>query len=77
MIINFDRNPKYSLFYIGYEILNYIKTKNSEVSIDELYKVIQDKADDNINIAYLYYALDWLFLMSMIRLEGEKILICY
>lgn len=27
LLINGDRNPKYSLIYIGYEILNYIKVK--------------------------------------------------
>ena len=77
LLINGDRNPKYSLIYIGYEILNYIKVKKIGVTIDDIYKLIKDKLDSDINITYVYYTLDWLFLMSTIRIEGERVFICY
>lgn len=30
MLINIEREPKYSLFYIGYEILDFLKNKKME-----------------------------------------------
>ena len=77
MLINANRNPKYSLYYIGYEILKYLKERKTGVSIDEIYKLIQSKIDLDINIAYIYYALDWLFLMSIIKMKEERFFTCY
>ncbi|MBQ3408505.1 MAG: hypothetical protein IJH12_04800 [Clostridia bacterium] len=77
MLINTDRNPKYSLFYVGFEILNYIKKGKNGVSIDEIYRLIQSKVDSDINITYVYYTLDWLFMMSTIKIEEERVFICY
>ena len=51
--------------------------KKIGVTIDDIYKLIKDKIDSDINITYVYYTLDWLFLMSTIRIEGERVFICY
>lgn len=75
MIINIDREPKYSLFYIGSIILECINNKN-KISIDELYVDIKKKIDKNLHIDFLYYSLDWLFILGKIKLEGDKVTKC-
>lgn len=76
MLINSDRNPKYSIFYIAYEILTFMNKNKKIASIEELFQLIRDTIDDNIGIDYLYYTLDWMYLMSMITLKGEKVILC-
>lgn len=75
MIINKDREPKYSLFYIGSAILEYVG-KNDRVSIDDLYIKIKSVIDENLNIDFLYYSLDWLFILGKINLEGDRVIKC-
>ena len=76
MIINVNRQPKYSLFYIGYEILKQLQNKNG-MSIEQIYDIIRKKIDDNIHIDFIYYALDWLYIVSLNTLKGEKVFLCY
>ena len=64
MLINIEREPKYSLFYIGYEILDFLKNKRNGKCIEEIYELIKQKIDEKISIDYIYYALDWLYLIS-------------
>lgn len=76
MIINMDREPKYSLFYIGYDILNNLQHKNG-ASIEEVYNLTKKNIDNNLHIDFIYYALDWLYISSLIQIKGEKIFLCY
>lgn len=76
MIINANREPKYSLLYIGYEILKQLRDENG-MSIERIYNIVRENIDKDLHINFIYYALDWLYLVSLIRLEGEKIFICY
>jgi len=75
MIINQDREPKYSLFYIGSIILE-ILDKSKGISIDELYVQVKEQIDKNLHIDFLYYSLDWLYILSTIKLEGNKVIRC-
>lgn len=76
MLINNNRNPKYSIFYIAYEILTFMNKNKKIASMEELFQLIRDNIDNNIGIDYLYYTLDWMYLMSMITLKGEKVILC-
>lgn len=75
MIINQDREPKYSLFYIGSVILEILE-KSKGISIDELYDKVKDRIDKNLHIDFLYYSIDWLYVLSAVKLEGNKVIRC-
>jgi len=75
VIINVDREPKYSLYYIGSVILQELKY-SEEILIDDLYKNTCTKIDANLHIDFLYYSLDWLFLLSLISVKGNRVVRC-
>lgn len=75
MIINVDREPKYSLLYIGGIILSILENKKS-ICIDELYLELKKIIDKNLHIDFLYYAIDWLYILSIIRLDGREVTRC-
>ena len=68
MIVNFNRAPQMSLYYIGANILKHL---NGEFdSIDNIYKRMNDL---KIGIEYFYYAIDWLFLIEKVELKDNCI----
>ncbi|GFR38221.1 hypothetical protein PRECH8_15170 [Insulibacter thermoxylanivorax] len=76
MIINVDREPKYSLYYIGAVILDELKINGKMMPIEQLFENIRAKIDKNLHVDFLYYALDWLFLVSLIKLDEDRIVLC-
>lgn len=70
MILNNERAPKDSLYYIGASLIEILKNKNNQLEINELLKEAKNK---NINISLYYYALDWLYLISLIDIKNERI----
>lgn len=75
MIVNIDREPKYSLYYIGGIILGILK-KQDYISIDELYQKTKQLIDENLYIDFIYYSLDWLYMLSLIEIEKDKVKLC-
>jgi hypothetical protein len=75
MIINIDREPKYSLYYIGAIILKILK-KHKCVSIEELYNYVKNEIDKNLHIDFIYYSLDWLYILSLIKLDENRVILC-
>ncbi|KHL97007.1 hypothetical protein QW71_03555 [Paenibacillus sp. IHB B 3415] len=75
MIVNIDREPKYSLYYIGGIILGILK-KQDHISIDELYQKTKQLIDENLYIDFIYYSLDWLYMLSLIEIEKDKVKLC-
>lgn len=75
MIINLDRDPKYSLYYIGSIIIENLKDKK-RLDIEILYKIIRLKVDENLHIDFLYYALDWLYMLSIIYIDESQVILC-
>ncbi|MBX4265895.1 ABC-three component system middle component 6 [Clostridium estertheticum] len=75
MIINIDREPKYSLYYIGGIILELLN-KNHKISIENLYKNVKVMIDENLHIDFLYYSLDWLYILSLIKVNENKVMLC-
>lgn len=74
MIINIER-PSLSLYYIGNIIVEILSSKKSE-KIDILFKLTKDRLNKDINIDFFYYALDWLFIVSLIKLENDRVVLC-
>lgn len=75
MIINIDREPKYSLYCIGGITLEELyRSKN--ISIEDLHEKLKHIIDENLHIDFLYYTLDWLYLLSLINIEEDKVVLC-
>ena len=75
MIINVERDPKYSLYYIGAIIINLLKDYKT-LSIDELYSAVESITGIKVHINFIYYALDWLYLLSLIKMTDNKVALC-
>lgn len=75
MIININREPKYSLYYIGSIILEELE-RNISISIETLFTKISSRIDENLHIDFLYYSLDWLYILSLVRVEGDRVEQC-
>lgn len=72
MIVNNERDPELSLYYLGGIYLNILEQKKV-ISIENLFSETQVKLNKKIHIDFLYYALDWLFLLSLIKLKEGKV----
>ena len=75
MIINVNRKPVFSLYYIGSYILKILKDTNG-IIIEELFYKLKGNIL-GITIDYLYYSLDWLFLCEVIKLEDGRVFHVY
>lgn len=75
MIINVDREPTLSLYYLGGVVLQILK-KQSFSYIDDLYKEVMKNINQDIHIDFLYYTLDWLYILSAIKINEGKVSIC-
>ena len=71
MIINVEREPELSLYYLGSIILK-ILVQSQAIQIEDLLNKVQNKLSKKIHVDFIYYALDWLFLLSLVRIvEGN------
>lgn len=75
MIINVDRDPILSLYYLGGVVLD-ILNDSAEETTDGLFEKLKAKIDRYIHIDFFYYTLDWLFLLSLITLKNGVISKC-
>ncbi|ACQ53417.1 hypothetical protein AGE29_03690 [Clostridium botulinum] len=76
MIINIDRDPKYSLYYIGGIILDLLNSNNKNLSIEIIYTKVKNIVDKNIHIDFIYYSLDWLYILSLINISENRVILC-
>lgn len=72
MIVNIEREPNLSLYYLGGVLLSILKYKK-KVPIEELILETQSYLDKKIHVDFIYYALDWLFLLSTIIINEETV----
>ncbi len=72
LIINKERNPKYSLYHIGAEVLNLL-LNNPYYEINSLYKELNKQYNGTLSADYFHIALDWLFLLDKIRIQENKV----
>nr|DAM13554.1 MAG TPA: hypothetical protein [Caudoviricetes sp.] len=75
MIVSADRNPKYSLYYIGGLIINILE-KEDCLAFDIIIDKIFDRFQGEIAVNYIYYSFDWLYLLSLIEIKNDKVILC-
>lgn len=74
MIINTEREPLYSLYFLGGVIIDILKSTQSE-TLDSLYLKFQKNINKSIHIDFFYYALDWLYILSIVEIKDGVICI--
>lgn len=76
MIINKERHPVFSLYYLGAIVLRFLSL-GKNFTIDELYNEVKSQIYNNyqieIPINFFYYTLDWLYIQSLIELNNGRI----
>ncbi len=65
LIVNSNRAPQYSLFYLGAKVLEICCDKHPPISLDYIYKEMAAEIQ-NLGLDYFYLTLDWLFLIGKI-----------
>lgn len=75
MILNQNREPKYSLYYIGFQLITYLK-EYRELTIEELHTRVNKHMGIELDIDFLYLSLDWLYLINAIELEEDMVILC-
>lgn len=72
MILNCQRQPDFSLYYLGgvlLEILEQVKV----ISIEKLLEKAQQHLKKKVHVDFIYYALDWLYLLGLVSIEEGKV----
>lgn len=72
MIINIERNPELSLYYLGAKIINILK-KSKSTNIEELLQETKKAVNVEMHVDFFYYALDWLYLLEVVEIDEGKI----
>lgn len=72
MIVNVEREPNRSLYYLGGLLLFILKQKKV-MSMEKVLSEVQQHLNEKIHVDFIYYALDWLFLLSLIKIEGGRV----
>lgn len=72
MIINIEREPYLSLYYLGSVFMTILREARV-MPIEELFVEIQNNFEQKIHVDFLYYALDWLFLLSLVKVEEGSV----
>ncbi len=72
MITPRDIKPEKSLYAIGAILIQALKQfKSDSVRLEDLYKNFSLLSGEKITFSYFSYAVDWLFLLGLIKI-GEK-----
>lgn len=72
IIIDYDSNPKNSIFYTSAALYNYLKTTSNKINLAKQYflNVI------NRNYLLFQYSIDWLYLIGKIKEVKDGNIIC-
>lgn len=68
MIINRERDPKLSLYYLGAQVISILKETNG-ISIDDLISRLDKLTETELHVNFVYYTIDWLYILSLVRVE--------
>lgn len=72
MIVNVEREPNRSLYYLGGILLSILEQRKV-MPMEEMLSEVQQQINEKIHVDFIYYALDWLFLLALIKIEGGKV----
>jgi len=77
MILPRELNPEKSLYVIGARVLGIIDDYHyGAIDVYVLYEFFKKKYPKKISFNYFLYALDWLFIINSITLNGNKVQKC-
>lgn len=73
MLVDNDINPKKSLYYIGYLLLDFIKKGQKYLykDIEELYEMFLLSNEEKIQFSKFLLLIDWLYINDIIRVKGN------
>lgn len=75
MIIDTNNHPENTLYYIGHEILVFLKANDSPITFGRLYEGLS--LIRKISPPLLQYSLDWLYLIEAIEITpGGELKLC-
>ena len=60
MILNSQRQPDFSLYYLGGVLLKILEQS-------------QQHLKKKVHVDFIYYGLDWLYLLELVRVEEGKV----
>lgn len=72
MIVNFERDPKFSLYFIGAKVIEILK-KEPNISLDSIYQQLNLAYNEELSINYFYLAIDWLYLIDKVAIVNDKV----
>ena len=72
MIVNVEREPNRSLYYLGGILLTVLEQRKV-IPIEEILLEVQQQINTKIHVDFIYYALDWLFILSLIKIKEGKV----
>ncbi len=72
MILNSQRQPDFSLYCLGGMLLEILE-KQKILSIEELLEESQQRIEKKVHVDFIYYALDWLYLLDLVKIEEGKV----
>jgi hypothetical protein len=73
MIISQDTAPERSLYYLGYQVLQLLKSENAASSDPKLLydKFLLIYPSSNLSFNYFLYAVDWLYILDLVELTDN------
>ena len=72
MIVNVEREPDLSLYYLGGVLLGILE-QEKVIPLEELLCEVRNRLKKKIHVDFMYYTLDWLFLLSLVRIKEGKV----
>ncbi|MGG7468315.1 ABC-three component system middle component 6 [Chryseobacterium arthrosphaerae] len=78
MILSTHINPNKSLYVVGSRVIDILKGRKL-IDAQELHILYSNKyKSDNLNYNYFLYALDWLYILELIKInKNSKIKRCF
>lgn len=75
MILFENEYPRVSIYYLSSIMIN-ILNEYKELKFDVLYKLLEDSIGYTVSIDDVYYSLDWLYLLDLVDVSGDKVILC-
>ncbi len=75
MILFENEDPRVSIYYLSSIMIN-ILNEYKELKFDVLYKLLEDSIGYTVSIDDVYYSLDWLYLLDLVDVSGDKVILC-
>lgn len=73
MLLPKDIAPEDSIYYNGAVVME-VMLHNKRIKLSDLFCEV--KKQKNISFATLLLCLDWLFLIDIVKLNGEEVVLC-